>query len=207
MATQQQIQDAILLGRSYRLELVDDLLSNLKKGCCGNTSLIAQISGLISSLEHRMEDNIYNLTTSALYTCLLTSIANYSGASLSVDPNASLPNTVIEGGGSGGFYWPNAIDILYEDMSGDDGSGGRTIYTNASWIGFTPFPHTVGNVDLIIDEDFSYDILTGTMELLPNAPSGVTAIYGGGRIRVDGYAKDGSTPPVNTLVPLFIDWS
>jgi len=206
MATQQQIQDAILLGRSYRLELVDDLLSNLKKGCCGNTSLIAQISGLISSLEHRMEDNIYNLTTSALYTCLLTSIANYSGASLTVDSNASLPNTVIEGGGGGSDYNPpNPINITFDDMSGDDGSGGRTTYTNSEWVGWIPFMQTTGVIQLFDGIDYDYDVTTGSFTLLPNG--NLPALYDGSVIRVTSYAKDGYIPPVNTLVPLFIDWS
>jgi hypothetical protein len=205
MATQQQIQDAILLGRSYRFELVDDLLTNLKKGCCGNTSLIAQISGLISSLEHRIEDNIYNLTTNALYSCLLTSIANYSGASLTVDPNASLPNTIIEGGGGSGYNPPNPVNITFADMSGDDGSGGRTTYTNSGWVGWIPFLQTTGVIQLFDGVDYDYDVVTGTFTLLSDG--NLPALYAGGIIRATSYASDGSNPPVNPLVPLFINWS
>lgn len=194
MATQQQIQDAILLGRSYRFELVDDLLTNLKKGCCGNTSLIAQISGLISSLEHRIDDNIYNLTTNSLYSCLLTSIANYSGASLSVDPNASLPNTIIEGGGIIIDSRPDPIDVFYADMSGDNGSGGRTTYTNADWIGWYPYLQTRGVVQLYEGKDYSYNVSTGTFILLPDALSGITGIYEGGSIRAVNYSRTSDVP-------------
>jgi len=102
------------------------------------------------------EDTVeYNLTADKYYSSRLAytggatltpSVINFltERFALNARDSALLKNC----GGGGGFYWPNAIDILYEDMSGDDGSGGRTTYTNTSWIGFIPFPHTVGNVDL-----------------------------------------------------------
>lgn len=196
MATTQQIRDAILLGRSYRFEIVDNLLTELKKGCCGNTTLIAQISGLISSLNHRIDDNLYNDTTNALYSCLLSSIADYSGASLSVDPNASLPNTIIEGGGGSGDSRPDPLLITWNDLV-DTGTAERYEYNNTLWAGFIAFLE-VDNAPWLTEGVDVNNKSTGGFTL-------VTPIYYGQQIRAVNYAS--TNPPSNPLTPLFIDWS
>lgn len=197
MVNLEQIQNLILVADAYALEAGQALYTEQTKGCvdCCDASVIERLEWLTDSLNKQVSNNDYGTTTQMLYNCLLSAVGNYSGASLSVDPNASVPNTniIIDGGVVDNR--PYEIDIFYNDMSGDNGSGGRTTYTNPSWIGFYPLMQTSGVVQLFQYKDYTYDVATGTFTLLPNAESGVTGIYEGGVIRVTGFNKTGDTPP------------
>lgn len=202
----EEIQQTILLSQAYTLELTDKLLEEQKKGCsgCKYESQVNQIINLIVSLENRISRNDLGSDTAKIYDCLLTAIENFSGSSV-IDPNAIVGGItiIVEGGGSGSDM-PAPIDVFYSDMTGDDGNGGRTVYTNTDLIGWIPFVQTTGVSMLYIDIDFTWNSSTGVLELLPNG--NLPAIYDGSTFRITGYKRDGDVP-VNPLVPLFIDWS
>lgn len=204
--TIEEIQDTILLGQAYTLELTDSLLDEQKKGCsgCKYEGQINQITNLILSLENRISREDLSLSTYKIYNCLLTSIENFSGSSI-IDPNAVVGGiTIIVDGGGSGDDTPDTIDVFYSDMTGDDGNGGRTTYTNTDLIGWIPFIQTIGVSMLYIDDDFTWSSSTGVLELLPNG--NLPAIYDGGTFRITGYKKDGVTP-INPLITLMINWS
>jgi len=204
--TIEEIQDTILLANSFTLELTDLLLEEQKKGCsgCKYEGQINQINNLVLSLENRISRNDLSLDTYKIYSCLLTAIENFSGSSV-IDPNALVSGiTIIVDGGGSGDDTPDSIDVFYSDMTGDDGNGGRTTYTNTDLIGWIPFIQTLGVSMLYIDVDFTWNSSTAVLELLPNG--NLPAIYSGGTFRITGYKRDGDVP-INPLVPLLINWS
>lgn len=200
MITVEEITEAILLAKGYQAELTEDLLEQQKAGCmdCRDQKDINRIENLVVSLENRLFRLNLGEDTVNIYNCLLLSIANYNEGKLSIDPNSSVPSVIIDvtiiSDGK-----PDGINIFYDDMSGDNGSGGKTTYSNPLWIGWYPQMQTAGVVELFQYRDYNYDVTTGTFTLLIDAESGVTGIYEGGSIRVTDYNKTGDTPPVNVF--------
>lgn len=136
MATVEQVQDLILIAKGYLLELAQNIVDEWEDGCNGcalKTSLkIQQVILLSEQLQQATEQDKID----SLYACLLSAVANYSGASIAVDANSKVPSididvTIV------GDNRPDWIDVSWTDMT-NDVTGYRDTYFNAEWVGFDP---------------------------------------------------------------------
>lgn len=179
MVTEQQVIDLILIAQSYNLELGDNMIVEQKKGCddCADklANQILQLIMLVEQLYYKIELNDYGEETDSLYACLLSAVAAYSGASLSLDPNAVNPNITIEVEIIGNNQ-PNELTFYWNDFI-DNGEEGRVRYENAELAGWTPI-FVIGNIDkhLLKFVDFT-PLSTGGFEL--KADGNIPAIYEG----------------------------
>lgn len=191
MATQGQINDLILVADGYMLEKTNEMLVEQKKGCddCGDVSAIMQLTILKEQLNYQMSIDDYGDQTDTLYSCLLGAVANYSGASIVVDPNANVVNTTIDVTTIGNDS-PYEITIAWADFI-DNGLDGRIRYENPLWAGWLPML-AIDNMPFLVEGTDFTNISTGGFELLPSG--NVPAIYDGQLIRAVGYEPYG-TPP------------
>src|SRR5688572_28112179 len=100
MVSVNQIEQAIILGDAFSFVLTEELRQEQIKGCedCCDVSLLESIIELTYMLERRISlpTPLLDETTDALYTCLQTKLISYSGAGGTINPNASIPNTIID---------------------------------------------------------------------------------------------------------------
>lgn len=142
-----QIQNLILIATAYQLELGEQLYAEQKKGCidCFDASLIERLEWLSDSLSNQVDRNDYGEETNRLYACLLSAVGNYSGASLTVDGNSSVPNTIIIVEGGSGVTLPYWEDVPWSEMT-NDVDGYRDTYYNSEWINYNPMIQIQGVV-------------------------------------------------------------
>ena len=203
MATINEITNSILLAKAYQNELTDALLEAQINGCTdiNSQSQINRLENLIISLESRIERNVLDDNTDVIYSCLLTAIANYSGSSLSIDPNASVPSIIIDVINTGNNL-PDWIDVPWSAMT-NDVAGYRDTYFNADWIGLNPAIQIPGVTMYVVGVDYDND---GNGNITFRAGKGLydgqyfragnyqayTPLPTGGYV-VDGYWVDGYT--------------
>lgn len=184
MALIEEITDSILLAKSFQTELTDELLYDQKRGCmdCKDQGEINRIENLVVSLENRVSRNTLDEETDKIYNCLLTAIANYSGSSLPVDPNANVPNITIDVTIIGNNQ-PNELTFYWSDFI-DNGEEGRVRYENPLWVNWNPML-SIGNMPYL-EVGVDYNVLpTGGFTLL--LTGNVPAIYEDQIMRSVGY--------------------
>ena len=187
MVTEQQLIDLILIAQSYNLELGEKMIDEQKKGCddCADklVNQILQLIILVEQLYYKIELNDYGEETESLYACLLSAVATYSGASLSLDQNAVNPNITIIVDIIGNNQ-PNELTFYWSDFI-DNGEEGRVRYENAEIAGWTPII-VIGDVDktLLKFRDFT-PLSTGGFEL--KSDGNLPAIYEGQAGWIVGY--------------------
>lgn len=190
--TAQEILDLIQISDAYSLELTEDLLDEEKNGCvsCSDANKIMQLIILKRQLIYKISIDDYGTETQKLYSCILSAIANYSGASISVDPNSSTPNTTIDVIIIGNespyeitFSWSNFID---------NGLAGRVRYENPAWAGWIPII-SIDNMPFLVEGVDFQNLLSGGFILLSGG--NVPAVYNGQVIRSLGYSPS-SIPPI-----------
>lgn len=176
---EQEIIDLTQIAKSYLMELGSEMITEHKKGCddCAEkiSWKIQQLIMLVESLYEKIRLDDYGEETERLYSCLLSAVGSYSGASLSVDPNSVNPNIVIDvtiiGNNS-----PNELTFYWSDFI-DNGEEGRVRYENAELAGWTPII-SIGNIDKNLWKFLDFTPLsTGGFELKPSG--NIPAIYEG----------------------------
>jgi hypothetical protein len=163
-----------------------------------------QLTILKGQLEYQVSIGDYGTQTEKLYACLLSAVANYSGASITVDPNAQIPNTIIDVTIVGNDS-PYELQFGYDDFI-DSGVDARVRYENPYWVNWLPILE-VDNVVLhfgLEDEGIPNDyfpLATGGFVLLPNG--NMPAIYAGQTLTTVGYRPYTVfvTPPIITVQP------
>ena len=103
MVSKLDIQNAILRAYGYMVQLTDELATEQGNGCidCYDASKIECLLWLSEDLQDRVDRNVSGKETDALYEQLLEALSGYNYESV-VDPNASIPYTIINVGGEGG---------------------------------------------------------------------------------------------------------
>lgn len=200
MITAEQIQDLVLIAESYSLILTEEMMEEQIDGCmdCGDSAKIWQIIILVEQINHKSYLEDFGSETEGLYYCLLDSIAKYTGASISVDPNSSTSgNTiVVESPLDNRPIW---FDLYWGEMESDteDGDGARYDYINPLLEGWNPSLQT-GTTLLYLGLD--YDMYDGGHIRL-RAGRG---IYDGQSIRADNFQPYDAPPlpPIEVGVAL-----
>lgn len=152
--------DLTLIARSYSLQLGLEMINEQKKGCddCADklANQILQLIMLTEQIFERIERGELDGEAESLYNCLLGAVAGYSGASLSLDPNAVNPdiNIIVEGGS--GVTLPYWEDIPWSEMTNDT-DGYRDTYFNAEWIDYNPMIQIQGVVMYQVGVDYDND--------------------------------------------------
>lgn len=208
MATVLNIQNAIALGDAYSLMLTDELLVEEKKGCldCCDMSIILSLIELTYMLERRLANNQLDSDTDALYECLLTKLIGYSGSAGSVNPNASIPNTIIDvtviSDGK-----PNPFDFNYSQMetADQDADGGRYTYINPLLDGWNPMlqdgTRLFYRINPVTGQPENYDMYKGgIIKFRPN-----NAIYESQSIRADNFQPYDAPPLPPAIAKALID--
>lgn len=196
--TEQEINDLILIADGYTLELTKQLSTEMKKGClnCGDSAKVMQITVLKSQLEYKISIGDYGTETQSIYNCLLDAVASYSGASISVDPNASIPNTIIDVTIIGDNR-PSWFDFSWDEMeSSDEVDGARYTYINPILNGWNPSLQT-GTTLLYLGVE--YDMYDGGIIRLRDG----FGIYVGSSIRADNF-QPYTAPPLPPTGTQFI---
>jgi hypothetical protein len=189
--TEQEINDLILIADGYTLEMTGQLSTEMKKGCldCIDSARIMQITVLKSQLEYKVIIDDYGTETQSLYNCLLDAVADYSGASISLDPNASIPNTIIDVTIIGELR-PAWFDFSWSEMeSSDEVDGARYTYINPVLDGWNPSTQMVGGVQLV--RGVNYDMYEGGILRLRDG----FGIYEGSYIRLENF-QPYTAPPL-----------
>lgn len=193
MAQQVEIQELLLLADGYLIELGDIIFLEQTSGCldCSDVDLAYNILELQLALQHKLDTSDYGEQTDVLYACLQKVIQNYSGASLTVDPNAQIPNTTIDVTTLGNNR-PYEITFGWSDFI-DNGLDGRVRYENPYWVGFNPILSVDNMPYLVLGVD--YDLLaTGGFVLLSGG--NLAALYDGQIMRAVGYEPYVAPPTV-----------
>lgn len=198
--TVEEINDLILIADGFSYELGQELLIEEKKGCedCGDVATIMLLTILKSQLEYQVSIGDYGTQTEKLYACLLSAVANYSGASITVDPNAQIPNTIIDVTIVGNDS-PYEITFDWADFI-DNGFDGRVRYENPYWTNWNPILSIDNMPYLVLNVDYAL-LSTGGFVLLPNG--NVPQVYDGQLMRSVGYEPYTVvvTPPIITVQP------
>ncbi len=175
------------------LELGLKMINEQKKGCddCADklVNQILQLIILTEQLYKRIEDGDYGEETDKLYDCLLGAVAGFSGASLSLDPNAVNPNITIDVTIIGDQR-PDWIDVDWEEMT-NDVDGYRDTYFNTDWVGWNPMIQVMGVVMYQLGIDYDND---GQGNITFREGKG---LYEGQYFRAGNYQI--YTPPVNPV--------
>lgn len=196
MASLNEIQDAIILADTYSFQLVDEMLANEKMGCtdCCSVDLIYSLIELTYSLERRISENIYNKTTDDLYTCLMTNLIGFSGSAGSINPNASIPGTIINVNTPNGPQWFNMTWDMMES-SDEDPSGARYTFRSPLLLGWNPSAQDGTKLfEIGVDYDMYQDGNDGVFRF--RAGNG---IYQGSYIRFDSF-QTYIAPPLPSIV-------
>lgn len=108
MASKIDIGNSIIRAYNYAIQLTDELADEHDKGCldCVDASNIECLLWLSEVLQDRSDRDVLDKDTDALYEQLLEATSAYYGDD-NIDPNASIPYTIINvsGGGSGIAAW------------------------------------------------------------------------------------------------------
>lgn len=196
MAVVQDITNLILLADGYLLSLQEDRLAEQVKGCsgCSSSAIMQQVIMLKEQLLYQVEIEDMGERTDSLYTCLLQAIENYSGASITVDPNASIPNTVIDVTVVGNDS-PYDITIQWSDLL-NTGDAGRTRYENPLWAGWLPILWVDSTTKLYYNVDGHIDdiILLPSGGFMLNPNGNVPVLYDGQVISAMGFSPFTAPP-------------
>ena len=193
MATKEEIQDKVLLGRAYYLELLGAYYIEDSNGCksCKPNDL-ARLRLISKELQYRINNDIVNEDVQKLYKCYLDILSDYSGMSISLDPNAQIPGiTIIVEGGSGVTlpYWQ---DIPWSEMT-NDVDGYRDTYFNLEWAGYNPMIQIQGVVMYQDGVDYDNDG-QGTIVFRPGK-----GIYDGQYFRAGNFQPYVAPTPIYPL--------
>ena len=189
MANEISIEQLILVADGYILELSQQKNDEQKKGCNAYEFLskIAELILLKEQLLQKISIEDYGTETNNLYSCLLGAVANYSGASISIDPNSSTPNTIIDVTiiSDGKPAW---FDFYWDEMeSSDEVDGARFTYINPVLDGWNPSLQT-GTTLLYLGVD--YDMYEGGIVRLRDGKG----IYEQQSIRADNFQPYDAPP-------------
>lgn len=206
MAVVEQITSLLLIADAYILELASEILEDYKKGCdeCAikPKGKLQQVIMLKEQLSYQVSVDDMGTVTDLLFSCMLKAIDTYSGASISVDPNANVPNTTIDVEIIGNDS-PYEVSLEWDDFI-DNGEEGRIRLEMPEWVEWLPIL-SLDNVYLNFGNPFLPDdfkvLSTGGIELLPtgNTP----AIYDGQTLRAVGYQPYTAPPdPVATQIEI-----
>lgn len=164
MVTVEQIQEKVLLAKSYYQELMVGYTNDYEDGCKNcSTCELTNIRRLCKRLLRRAADEILDEVTLDLYNCLLKAISAYSGSALAIDPNAYIPNTIIDvtiiSDGK-----PSWFDFPWNEMeSSDEVDGARFTYINPILDGWNPSLQTG---DRLLERGKHYDMYEGGVLVL-----------------------------------------
>lgn len=189
MISLESISEKTDIGKSYYLGLLSEQLALFKKGCndCCDENL-ERLRHIIRSLTYDISSTYNTTKTQALYKCLLSIIANYSG-SYEYDPEVVNDGVVIEiiTPAPPIILPPEPLMITWSDMVDDENEdGGRSRYVNTLWEGWNPFMQLDNATRLELGVHYN-NITGGGFELISDGP--IPFIYDGQIIWSDNYAK------------------
>lgn len=204
MVEQSDIIELQLIASAYMLELGEEVTDSQSIGCIGQSDLniIAQLMMLKKQLTYKIEAEDFGEETDKLYQCLSDLVGSYSGSSITVDPNAGVDGITIIVEGGGGDNRPYPLIVNWSDFEpSDEPNGGRNIFYNAEWKGWTPLPLNWQNIELLPNIDY-ISLEDGGIELLANGK--LPYLYEGDHITAEVYTPYISpTPPVGKSVTVF----
>lgn len=197
--TEEEVTDLIIISKAYSLELTRLMLDAQKSGCRADdiSSQVMRLIVLKEQLLYKIKTDDYGTETQKLYSCLLQAVAGYSGAAISLDPHASIPNTALDITIIGDER-PSWFDFSYADMetADQDADGGRYTYINPVLAGWEPSLETPTT---FFRMGVDFDVYEGGRIVFRSG----YGLYDGQSVRADNfrrYTAPPITPPFGTNI-------
>lgn len=187
MPSQQAIQDTILSAQYKLAILVQDNYDLINSGNPQqNYPLINYLRLNITGLSYQLNRPDYTSSTTLTIYDRLNQIIGFDTTINSLDPNAQIPNTIIQIINPAGYTAP--IDFSWADFEvtpSDDGGITRRLYLNDNWFGLNPFMELISpaGTALVLGLDYSIVSEGGILILdssivLPGIGSGAGIVEG-----------------------------
>jgi len=193
MPTSTQIQNTLLSAQYKNAIAMQNDYNLINMGDTPRNSALNNFIWLtIDGLQYQFNLGNYNTATTISLYDKLNQYIGFDTTVNSLDPNAQIPNTVIEIINPAGYITPipsiswSAFDPLTQNADGN-----RYIYYNSNWAGYNPVLSLISPAETALTLGVDYTLIpTGGITLLNDlSGNGTPGIANGQYLRATGYVQ------------------